>query len=352
MSPLGCWANISGVTSSTRSFRRALFGGALAAVLTLTACGGDQTASPDDTSSPSASAVASASPSASPSPTATVSPSADLSAVTVSDEDIPVITVEAPWGIVSTQTKVLREGTGTQKVGDDATVSINYVGVNGRTGEIFDSSFERGEPTSFPLGSVITGFKVGLVGQSVGSRVLIGMPSEDGYPEGSQDGSILPGDSLIFVVNIISSSFDEATGEAVTPAAGLPTVTMTDGKPEITIPAGATAPTELQIQPLIKGSGVAVAADSTITVKYRSWNFADGSLYEDSWESQSGELANLITGWQEGLVGQTAGSRVLLVVPPAKAYPDGRPSATPALAAGQTLVYVLDILDVTAPSAS
>ncbi len=351
MRRLSGWANISGVTASTRTFRRALLGGTLAAVITLSACGGEPNSTESGSASPSAGASASVSPSASPSPTATVSPSPDLSAVTVSDEDTPVITVAAPWAIASTQTKVLREGTGTRKVGTDATVSINYVGVNGRTGEIFDSSFERGTPASFPLDSVIAGFKKGLEGQLVGSRVLIGIASEDGYPQGTPDGSIAAGDSLVFVVDILGSSFEEATGEAVTPAAGLPTVTMTDGKPEIAIPAGATAPAELQVQPLIKGAGAAVAADSTVTVKYRSWTFADGKLHEDSWTAQSGPLADLIAGWQEGLVGQTAGSRVLLVVPPAKAYPDGRPSATPALAAGQTLVYVIDILDVQATEA-
>ena len=42
----------------------------------------------------------------------------------------------------------------------------------------------------------------------------------------------------MFVVDIIAASYDEATGEAVTPAAGLPTVTMTEGKPEVTFPEG------------------------------------------------------------------------------------------------------------------
>lgn len=177
---------------------------------------------------------------------------------------------------------------------------------------------------------------------------MIGVTPEDGYPQGTQDGSIAPGDSLIFVVDILSASFDEATGEPVAPAAGLPAVTLKDGKPEIAIPAGAKAPTELQIQPLIKGTGAPVATDSTVSVKYRSWNFADGALLEDAWQAQAGPLPKLIQGWQKGLVGQPAGSRVLLVVPPAQAYPDGRPSATPSLAPDQTLVYVIDILDVQA----
>ena len=45
----------------------------------------------------------------------------------------------------------------------------------------------------------------------------------------------LPGDSLLFVVDILSSSFDEATGTAVDPVDGLPTVTMTDDGPTIAI---------------------------------------------------------------------------------------------------------------------
>lgn len=345
MSRLAASATISGVTSSTRILNRVLLGTAAAALITLSACGGPEASSSGSPSAPT-SGSASASATATPTPTPTITPSADLSGVTVSDEDVPVVTVASPWAIASTQVEVLKEGPGTQMVGDDSTVTINYVGVNGRTGEVFDSSFDRGQTATLPLDEVITGFKKGLSGQSVGSRVLIGITGADGYPQGSTDGSIAAGDSLIFVVDIVSTDFAEATGEEVTPAAGLPVVTMTDGKPELSIPAGATAPTELQIQPLVKGPGQPVAADSTISVRYRSWTFADSKLYEDAWQPQSGELANLIPGWQEGLVGQSAGSRVLLVVPPTKAYPDGRPSATPSLAAGQTLVYVIDILDV------
>ncbi|HJE51036.1 MAG TPA: FKBP-type peptidyl-prolyl cis-trans isomerase [Tessaracoccus flavescens] len=273
-----------------------------------------------------------------------VSPSADLSAIEVSDAATPEITVPAPWAITSTQTKVLKPG-GEQKLTDTSTATVNYIGVNGRTGEVFDQSYD-GDPATFSLERVIPGFTKGLSGQSVGSRVLIGMPSEDGYAQGNPGANIEVGDSLLFVVDIISANYEEAIGEAITPAAGLPTVTMTAGKPEIALPAGVAAPTDLKVQPLIKGAGAPITADSTISVKFRSWNYADGTLFQDAWEPQSGALSTLIDGWKEGLVGQTAGSRVLLVVPPAKAFPDGIPTATPSLAPGQTLVYVLDILDV------
>ena len=336
------------MTHSARTLRRALAGAAAVSLIALSACSdADETASPSASPSVSASpsASGSASPSVSPSPSQSVSPSPDLSLVTVSDGETPEVTVPAPWGIASTQSKVLKPG-GEQLLTESSVVTINYVGVNGTTGEIFDSSYERGEPATFPLQGVVPGFQKGLEGQAVGSRVLIGMPSEDGYPEGTPDGSIAAGDSIVFVVDILSANFDDATGEAVTPAAGLPTVTMTDGKPELTVPAGVAAPAELTVQPLIKGPGAAITEASTIQVRYRAWTYADGELWQDAWQPQEGPLANLIPGWTEGLVGQTGGSRVMLVVPPAKAYPDGLPQATPSLAPGQTLVYVIDILNV------
>ncbi|OCL36750.1 hypothetical protein BCR15_13690 [Tessaracoccus lapidicaptus] len=274
-----------------------------------------------------------------------MSPSPDLSLVTVSDGETPEVTVPAPWGIASTQSKVLRPG-GEQLLTESSVVTINYVGVNGTTAEIFDSSYERGEPATFPLQGVVPGFQKGLEGQAVGSRVLIGMPSEDGYPDGTPDGSIQAGDSIVFVVDILSANFDDATGETVAPAAGLPTLTMTDGKPEVAVPAGTAAPTTLTVQPLIKGPGAPVTAESTIQVRYRAWTY-DGTLWQDAWQPQEGPVADLIAGWSEGLIGQTAGSRVLLVVPPDKAYPDGLPQATPSLAPGQTLIYVIDLLNVT-----
>ena len=261
---------------------------------------------------------------------------------------MPEITVPAPWAISSTQTKVLRDSSNPQVVGEKARVTVNYVGVNGRTGAVFDSSFQRGQETTFSLEKVVTGFKNGLAGQKVGSRVLIGITGADGYAQGSPQAGIQAGDSLVFVVDIIASSYDEALGEAVTPAEGLPTMTMTDGKPELTFPEAGVNADQLVVQPLIKGSGAEIAADSTISVKFRVWGAKSGKLILDGWSgAQTGKLSTLINGWKTGLLGQTAGSRVMLVVPAADSYPNGEPSK--GLEAGEGVVYVIDILDVQAP---
>lgn len=270
-----------------------------------------------------------------------VVPESDLSAVEVTDEDVPVVSVSTPWYISSTQSEVLRDSDNDQQVNQSSIVTVNYVGVNGRSGAIFDSSFERGETATFTLQQLIPGFQKGLVGQHVGSRVVIGIPSEEGYPSGSGE-LIDPGDSLIFVVDILSANFEEATGEEVEPAEGLPVVEFADEVPEITIP-DTDPPEELQIQPLIRGTGPEVQATDLIQVKFRNWNWETGELIEDGWHPQQGPLDGLIEGWKQGLAGQTTGSRMLLVVPPELAYPNGNESA-PTVEPGQTLIYVIDIL--------
>ena len=152
-------------------------------------------------SSPRASTSSPTSP-----PAESITPSEDLDAITVSDADVPEVTVPAPWAISSTQTKVLRDSSNPQVVGENSRVIVNYVGVNGRTGAVFDSSFQRGREATFSLEKVITGFRNGITGQKVGSRVLIGMTGADGYAQGNPQAGIQAGDSLLFVVDIIASS--------------------------------------------------------------------------------------------------------------------------------------------------
>lgn len=330
--------------------RRALVALVAIAGLGLSACGQsttDGTPTPDTEATSTASAGES--PSTSPSPTATITPSTDLEAITVTEGDVPEVTIPAPWSIDETRTKVLVPGPeGGQVLTETSTVSLNYAGYNGRTGEVFDSSWERGAPTSFSLQEVVPGFTKGLTGQSVGSRVLIAMPSEDGYAQGNPNAGIEVGDSLVFVVDIISANFEEATGAPVEPAAELPVVDMASGTPELSAPSG-EPPTELVVQPLVQGAGTATVSEtSTIQVKYRSWVWATGELLEDAWRPQQGPLDSLIEGWKQGLAGLPTGTRVMLVVPPELAYPDG--DAQTGLDAGQTLVYVIDILDATSAS--
>lgn len=315
---------------------------AVATSLTLlAACGND--GDPAASASPSAPASATASPSASPKPSVKVSTNLDAVKVTGPFGKEPKVTFQAPYAIDKTQTKVLTKGDG-PKIAEGSPVTLDYAGVNGRTGKTFDDSFSRGEPATFSLAQVVPGFGKGLVGQRQGSRVLIGMPGSDGYDAsgGSPQAGIEVGDTLLFVVDIVAAPLEGPEGEKVPPKAGLPTVTGSGGVPEVTIPKTAP-PTKLTAQPVIKGDGAEVTESDTITFDYR-WYTWDGQLLEDSYRTgpQQYQLAGLLPGMAKGLTGQTVGSRVLLIIPPADGYPDG--NATPKIDQDTTLVMVVDLL--------
>lgn len=128
-----------------------------------------------------------------------VTPPAGLPAVTEGDKGIPQISVEgvaAPKELIAQD---LIKGSGAAVKATD-TLTVNYVGVNLSDGTKFDSSFDGGEPTSFPLTGVIKGWTQGLEGKTVGSRVLLVIPQDLAYGEAGQGKA--KGD-LVFVVDIL-----------------------------------------------------------------------------------------------------------------------------------------------------
>jgi peptidylprolyl isomerase len=335
---------------SSSPVRAAAVLGLAASLLLLFGCSKDEPAA--DAASPSAAATpSSASPSPSPTPTKTPKPkqikaSNNFDKVTVTGGfgETPKVKVDSPWAIDKTRTKVLDASNG-PVVAEGQGVEVNYYGVNGRTGKKFDESFSTGQPVAFSLAQVVPGFSKGLAGQRQGSRVLIAMPGEDGYDPmgGNPQAGIEVGDTLIFVVDLVDAQLAGPEGSAVRPKEGLPTVTDKGGKPEVTIPESAP-PTTLQVQPLIKGKGKKVGANDAITFNYLWVRWSDGKVLEETYggKSATAELSGLLPGMVKGLTGQTVGSRVLLVIPPADGYPDG--NATPSIKPDETLVIVVDLL--------
>jgi hypothetical protein len=120
------------------------------------------------------------------------------------DTTAPGITVTTPFSIDTTQVQTLSEGTG-EVVPATAEVSVCYMGVNGRDGKVFDSSYKRGTPADFPLDGVIPGFQKAITGQRVGSTVAVAMAPADGYASGNPRAGIEAGDSLVFALGIVSA---------------------------------------------------------------------------------------------------------------------------------------------------
>ena len=96
--------------------------------------------------------------------------------------------------------------------GDEAspgtTVTVHYVGVSHATGKEFDASWNRGQPFSFPLGGgkVITGWDRGVAGMRVGGRRRLVIPPHLAYGDRGAGGVIGPGETLIFVVDLVDVS--------------------------------------------------------------------------------------------------------------------------------------------------
>jgi hypothetical protein len=187
--------------------------------MTLGACGSDK--EPAAARSPSVSDVftppsivetateASACPTAAPpsggTPEWTLSGATGSVAVTGStDTAAPLVKVDGPFSVTETQVHTLKAGDG-PVVPNTATVSVCYMGVNGRNGSVFDSSYERGEPAEFPLDGVVPGFQKAIAGQKVGSTVAVAMTSADGYPDGQPSAGIQKGDTLIFAIKILDA---------------------------------------------------------------------------------------------------------------------------------------------------
>lgn len=103
------------------------------------------------------------------------------------------------------QTKIedIKPGTGpAAKAGDK--VSVHYVGTL-TTGTKFDSSRDRGQPFSFPLGAgrVIRGWDFGVAGMQVGGVRKLTIPPEEGYGSAGAGGVIPPNATLVFEVELL-----------------------------------------------------------------------------------------------------------------------------------------------------
>jgi len=131
-----------------------------------------------------------------------------------------------------------------------------------------------------------------------------------------------------------------------TSASGIPTVTADVGEaPIISAPAG-NPPITLQTQDIIVGTGTEVLATSTLTVHYTLMTWSNGTIVESSWnggQPATFPLANVIPGWQQGLLGAKVGARRLLVIPPDLGY---GPNGSGPIGPNETLIFVVDIIGV------
>ena len=278
----------------------------------------------------------------------------------------PAVTIPAQPAGTALAVKTLIQGSGAVLTSSDAFVG-NYVAYvwSGNTHKLATSTY-TGSPALFS-GKLLTGLQTALVGKKVGSRVLAVIPPAQAFGSaGNSQLGITGSDTLVFVIDVIQKFADTqgASGTSVSSGGGvLPTVSAASGSaPAVTIPKSGTPPKQLVTKTLIKGTGPAVAKGQTVVVQYIGviWppkgGANSGKVFDSSWSRSApfgftigASPPQVITGWDKGLVGQTVGSRVMLVVPPADGY--GSAGASQAGIKGtDTLVFVVDILGAYSPA--
>jgi FKBP-type peptidyl-prolyl cis-trans isomerase len=204
-------------------------------------------------------------------------------------------------------------------------------------------------------GTLLPGLATALTGKKMGSRVLAVLPPKYGYGStGNTQVGVTGSDTLVFVVDMIKtySATASASGTQVSGGGGtLPLVTATPGKaPTVKVPTSAP-PSSLVVKTLIKGSGPPVSKHQYVVTQYVALNWRTRAVFDSSW-SRGAPLgfeidaspAQIIPGWDTGLVGVPVGSRVMLVVPPKDGYGSAGQSQA-GIKGTDTLVFVVDVID-------
>ncbi|MBT1173613.1 FKBP-type peptidyl-prolyl cis-trans isomerase [Bifidobacterium sp. MA2] len=323
-----------------------LFRSALAAVCslamcaTLAACGGS---SSSDTSSKKSSSSSSKSDSSSSSSSDSSTKMDQIAGITATGTpgQKPSIKFKTPMTVQNNTYAVLQEGDGaTIEKGDR--VCAQGIAINVKDGSELMSSWEKNTPdcsislTDANLAQVPPYTKI--VGLKLNSTIAFGINDSNSS-----------GTSYIIAYTLISKSKDLTKAEG-TPVAdipsNLPKVTRAkNGKPSIDM-NGQGSVDKMVVQTLIKGDGKELTDSNTAVVKYTGW-LTDGTQFDSSWDKNTtfdadlSDSGQIITGWKEGLKGQTVGSQVLLIIPPDKGYGDKKSGSIPA---NSTLVFVVDIL--------
>jgi FKBP-type peptidyl-prolyl cis-trans isomerase len=203
---------------------------------------------------------------------------------------------------------VLQPGKGKDKPAAADVVTVHYTGWT-TDGKMFDSSFARSAPSSFPLNRVIKGWGEGVQLMVVGEKRRFWIPQEIAY--NGMAGR--PAGMLVFDIELLDFAPSPTTPpadvaappkDAKRTASGLAYKSLREGK-------GTTHPTER----------------SEVTVHYTGWT-TDGKMFDSSVERgqpASFGLGDVISGWTEGLQLMTVGEKMRFWIPEKLAYKGERP---------------------------
>ena len=188
----------------------------------------------------------------------------------------------------------------------------------------------------------------------VGSRIATTGTIADVFGEGQLDPGLGLGDNdaIVLVIDVEAAYLGKATGIPQLGSQGVPAVVTTpEGVPGITIP-NEDAPTDLVVHTLVRGQGPEVEEGDAVVLHYTGVLWSTKRVFDSSWQREvpstftaasfEDDPTGVVPGLADGLIGQTVGSQVIVVIPPELGYPAGQaPASVPE---GSTMVFVVDIL--------
>jgi peptidylprolyl isomerase len=268
----------------------------------------------------------------------------------------PNVTVNAPLKVSTTQRTVVIAGTG-PKAKPGSIVNVSFTLYNGTTGDTVTSTgYGAGRTSAITVDAsqIISGLAKTLNCSQAGTRVVGVLPASEAFgSDGSSQLGIKANQVIVIVADVVGLVGTKASGEAQTPPAGLPTVTLaSDGTPTVKVPSGYAAPAKTQIATLIKGTGPVVGPTDTVTIQYQGTNLRTGKIFDQTWGKSpyTGAVNGFVAGFTNAIVGQTVGSQVIVVIAPVDGYGTAGNSSA-GITGTDTLIFVVDILAAEAAAA-
>lgn len=229
----------------------------------------------------------------------------------------------------------IRTGIGRPAESGD-TMIVDFTGVHADDGELFDSSYLRGVPFDFVLGSggVIPGWEQALLGTQAGAVLKLDVPGDLAYGNAPPSPDIEAGEALAFLVEV---------------RAVIPPVTEADAPLDLVVDASDGA-TTLGVVDRTVGDGAVVELGDTAVVHMLLVRGDNLVVLLDTWQRRDPlqvimAEGNTLPGIVAGLEGARVGGTRVMTIPPDLAFgPQGDPGL--GLPAGKDLIVVAEILGV------